>query len=162
MSSQPPHPPVFSEAASVALWQYEPEAQAALAAGGVEGFAVEAGDGPVGTLVCACDDGDGAFIVSSGGVWNGGLSTMVPAGLVERVDVVARKVMLRCSLEQIRGAPAFENDRYRDDAFRRELTAYYGSLLPSAFPLFEAAASRAGTLLAFGRDSRGYPEATVT
>ena len=136
-------------------------AQAALAAGGIEGFAIEAQDGPVGIVLAACDDSYGAFIVSSGGAFNGGLSTMVPAGMVERVDAQARTVVLRCSLEQIRRAPAFENDRYRDAAFRRELSAYYGALFPSAFPLFEAAAGRAGTLGPFGGDRGGYPQGTV-
>jgi hypothetical protein len=145
-----------------ALWRYAPQAQAALDAGGIEGFAVEADDGPLGTITCACDDGEGAFIVSSGGAWNGGLSAMFPAGLVERVDAAARRVVLRCSREQIRSAPAFENDRYRDGAFRREMSSYYGFLFPSAFPLFEAATRRAGTLLSFGRDTRGYPQATVS
>jgi hypothetical protein len=162
MSSQSPYPSALSDATGLALWRYEPQPQAALAAGGVEGFALEADDGPAGTVVCACDDGEEAFIVSSGGAWNGGLSTMVPAGLVERVDTAARTVVLRCSLEQIRRAPLFENDRYRDVAFRGELTRYYGSLCRSAVPHLEAAARRAGTLLSFGRDPRGYPQPTVS
>jgi hypothetical protein len=160
MSSQPPRSPVSSDVVG-ALWRYEPQAQAELAAGGIEGFAVEAQDGRVGSVLAACDDGGGAFIVCSGGAFNGGLSTMVPAGVVERVDARTRTVVLRCSLEQIRRAPAFENDRYRDAAFRRELSAYYGSLFPSAFPLFGAAAGRAGTLEPFGDDRGGYPQATV-
>jgi len=125
-------------------------------------FAVEAQDGPVGCVLAACEDGDGAFIVSSGGTVNGGLSAMVPAGIVERIDAQARIVVLRCSLEQIRSAPAFENDRYRDAAFRRELSAYYGALFPVAFPLLEAAAGRAGTLGPFGGDRGGYPQGTVS
>jgi len=87
---------------------------------------------------------------------------MVPAGIVERIDAQARIVVLRCSLEQIRSAPAFENDRYRDAAFRRELSAYYGALFPVAFPLLEAAAGRAGTLGPFGGDRGGYPQGTVS
>jgi hypothetical protein len=148
MSSKPPHPSVPSDALD--------------AGHGVEGFTLEAYDGAVGTIACACDDGEGAFIVSSGGAWNGGLSTMLPTSLIERVDAGARKVVLRCALEQIRRAPAFENDRYRDGAFRRELNNYYESLFPSAFPLFEAVARPTGSLLSFGRETRGYPQATVS
>ena len=150
MSSQSPHQPVGFDAGAAgapsSLWRYDAQAEATVAEGGLEGFAVEADDQPVGTVAVACDERDGAFIVSRGGAWNGGLSVMLPAGVVERIDVAARKVLLRCSLEQIRHAPAFENDRYRDAAFRLELTDYYGPLLPSAFRLLGAAARRAGAL----------------
>jgi len=156
MSSRSSLAPVApDDALAAALWRFEPLAQAALAAGGIEGFAVEAQDGRAGRVLAACDDGHGAFIVTSGGAFNGGLSTMVPAGLVDRVDAQARTVVLRCSVEQIGSAPAFENDRYRDAAFRNELSAYYGALFASAVSLFEAAAARAGTLGPFAADRAG-------
>lgn len=170
MSSQRPHQPVDFEAgasaARMSLWSYGPRAEAAAAAErGLEGFAVEADDQPLGTVAVACDERDASFIVLRGGAWNGGRSVMLPAGVVERIDVVARKVLLRCSREQIGHAPAFENDRYRDAAFRLELTAYYAAQLPSAFPRHEASARRAGAVASvpgpFGGARGGYPEATV-
>jgi hypothetical protein len=53
---------------------------------------------------------------------------MLPAGLWHRVDTTARVIHVRATLAQIEDAPAFENDRYRDGAYRAELDRYYRSV----------------------------------
>ena len=53
---------------------------------------------------------------------------MLPGGVVKRIDSGGRLVLLSCSREQIRCAPLYENDRYQDGAYRRELADYYAPL----------------------------------
>ena len=92
------------------------------------GFAAEATDGFIGTVALARDDEGGGYLIVQGGPWNGGRTVMLPGGVVKRVDRGGRLVLLSCSREQIRSAPAYENDRYQDAAYRRELADHYAPL----------------------------------
>ena len=79
----------------------------------------------------ACDEPEGGYLIALCGAWNGGCSLMIPAGVIASIERPARAVQLDCSRQQLRDAPAYENDRYQDAAYRGELTAYYESLAPS-------------------------------
>ena len=88
-------------------------------------FKVDASDGHIGSV----DDvqtvgGDSYLLVSTGGTI---LSkrVLVPAGMVERVDRDGKTLHLDRSKDEIKNAPAFDEGRYRDEAYRRELTEYY-------------------------------------
>jgi hypothetical protein len=94
------------------------------------GYAIDAADGFVGTVGAARDDPSGAYLIALGGPWNGGRSLMIPAGAIRRVEREARVIHLSCTRAQLRDAPAYENDRYQDAAYRRELAAYYQRLVP--------------------------------
>ena len=56
-----------------------------------------------------------------------GRLVMLPVGLIERVNPSARVVLLGCTLAPIAHAPAFENDRHQDAAYRTEFDEYYDS-----------------------------------
>jgi len=108
------------------------------------GYAIDATDGFVGTVGAARDDPSGAYLIALGGPWNGGRSLMIPAGAIRRVEREARVIDVGCTLEQLRDAPAYENDRYQDGAYRRELAAYYERLAPASRIAGLAATLRGG------------------
>lgn len=114
--------------ASQGIWRYPPDA--AVAAASTVGFAIDATDGFAGTVGAARDDPAGAFLIALGGPWNGGRSVMIPAGAIKHVEQRTRVVHLACSRRQLDDAPAYENDRYQDGAFRSELGAYFENLEP--------------------------------
>jgi hypothetical protein len=101
--------------------------------GRIDGYHVQAVDGPVGEVIASCDEpGRGYVIVAvDRPLADRGLSAvrtvMLPAGLIERIDPRARLVSVGATLAHIGDAPAFENDRYQDRAYRAELDAHYGS-----------------------------------
>jgi hypothetical protein len=94
----------------------------------IEGFLVQASDGALGKVRAAGGKAPGSYlIIAAEGPWTGGRTVMLPAGVVERVDRPARVVAVQCSREQIMNAPRFENDRYQDAAYRKEVGRYYAS-----------------------------------
>jgi hypothetical protein len=50
---------------------------------------------------------------------------MLPAAIIKRVEVENETVYVDRTKEQIKDAPEFDEDRYRDDAYRDELGGYY-------------------------------------
>lgn len=111
------------------------------------GYAIDATDGFVGTVGAARDDPSGAFLIAFGGSWNGGRTLMIPAGAIQRVEREARVIHVSCTREQLRDAPAYENDRYQDGAYRGELAAYYERLAPASRRAGLAASLRGGAAL---------------
>jgi hypothetical protein len=117
------------------LWKRRP------GVGGVgtplDGYLVHAIDGPLGEVLASGDEPGRGYVIAAGGpslqrlALTAGRTVMLPVGLVERVNPTARAILVACTLAQIAHAPAFENDRYQDAAYRTELDRYYSS--PAAF-----------------------------
>ena len=131
-----------SSPAAQEIWRYP--SGAAVAAASTVGYAIDATDGFVGTVGAARDDPSGAYLIALGGPWNGGRSLMIPAGAIRRVEREARVVHVGATREQLRDAPAYENDRYQDTAYRRELAAYYERLATASRVAGLAATLRGG------------------
>jgi hypothetical protein len=91
------------------------------------GYAVEAVDGGIGKIDEASTDVGAAYLVVDTGPWIFGKKVMLPAGLVSRVDHDDEKVFVNRTKEQIKNAPEFDADRYRDTGYRSELGSYYDS-----------------------------------
>ena len=89
------------------------------------GFSVEALDGGIGKIDEASYDVGASFIVVDTGPWIFGKKVMLPAGIIKRVDVENETVFVDRTKEQIKNAPEFDEDRYRDDAYRDEVGGYY-------------------------------------
>jgi hypothetical protein len=89
------------------------------------GFSVEALDGGIGKIDEASYDVGASFIVVDTGPWIFGKKVMLPAAIIKRVDVEDETVHVDRTKEQIKNAPEFDEDRYRDDAYRDELGGYY-------------------------------------
>jgi Protein of unknown function (DUF2795) len=71
------------------------------------GFDVEAGGEAVGRVHPATNEVDVTHIVVDAAL----KPVLLPAGLIEEVDEQARKVVLSCSAEEVRGAPRFDQQR---------------------------------------------------
>ena len=91
------------------------------------GYGVEALDGSIGKIDESTSDTGSSYLVVDTGPWIFGKKVMLPAGVISTVDHDDEKVFVNRTKDQIKNAPEFDEDRYRDDAYRGELGSYYGS-----------------------------------
>ena len=89
------------------------------------GYKVEAVDGGIGKIDEASNDVGASYIVVDTGPWIFGKKVMLPAGVISRVDVDDETVFVDREKDQIKNAPEFNADAYRDDAYRGKLGSYY-------------------------------------
>lgn len=89
------------------------------------GYHVEAVDGSIGKIDEATYETDSSYIVVDTGPWIFGTKVMLPAGVINNVDVVERKVFVNRTKEQIKNAPQFDPDRRDDEVYRKDLGSYY-------------------------------------
>src|SRR4051812_35748073 len=80
----------------------------------VSGFDVEARDGHIGKVDEATYETGASYLVVDTGFWIFGKKRMIPAGLVERVDPEERKVYLSVTKDEVKNAPDYDPDRFRD------------------------------------------------
>jgi hypothetical protein len=112
------------------LWEPRPGV-GGLAA--IEGYSVQAVAGPLGEVIASSDDRGRGYVIAAGSPSPKGSSriAMLPIGLIERIDSTAGLILVGCTVAEIADAPAYENDRYQDAAYRAELEEYYRP--PAAF-----------------------------
>jgi hypothetical protein len=94
--------------------------------GDLSGFEVEASDGSIGKIDEATNDAGAGFIVVDTGPWIFGKKVLLPAGVIRDVDLDARQVFVDRTKDQIKNAPEFDEDRYKDESYRSEVGDYYG------------------------------------
>ena len=93
----------------------------------VEGFKVEATDGDIGKVDEATYDVESSYIVVDTGPWIFGRKVVLPAGVIERIDLEHEKVLVRLTKDQIKDSPELdETTDYRSDEYRSQLGGYYG------------------------------------
>ena len=109
--------------ATVDIWTYREQSGMV---GDVTGYSVEALDGGIGKIDEASNDVGASFIVVDTGPWIFGKKVMLPAGVISRVDRQDETVFVNRTKEQIKNAPEFDADRYREGTYRGELGTYYG------------------------------------
>jgi hypothetical protein len=105
------------------LWRYDDPSWVDL---DLVGYEVEALDGQIGKVAEASKEIGARYLVVDTGPWIFGKKVMLPAGLVERVDLEGERVYVRRTKDEIKNAPEFDIPRYREAAYREELNAYYG------------------------------------
>jgi len=110
--------------ASTDIWAY---GQQEWTTSDLTGFNVEARDGGIGKIDEASYDVGAGYIVVDTGPWILGKKVMLPAGVISRVDHDDKKAFVNRTKEQIKNAPDFDEDRYRDETYRGELGSYYGT-----------------------------------
>jgi hypothetical protein len=95
----------------------------------LSGFDVEATDGSIGKIDEATYETSASFMVVDTGFWIFGKKRLVPAGVVERVDPEDHKVYVRMTKDEIKSAPDYDPDRYRQDQdrYRDEVGRYYST-----------------------------------
>jgi hypothetical protein len=112
--------------ATTDLWTYAVVADTDLAATDLTGFSVEALDGKIGKVDEATNDVSGSYIVVDTGPWIFGKKVLLPAGVIRDVDLDTETVYVNRTKEQIKNAPEFDEETYRDDSYRSQLGSYYG------------------------------------
>ena len=105
------------------LWTYR---DTAVSQRDLMGYSVEALDGGIGKVDNATYDVGESFIVVDTGPWIFGKKVMLPAGLIRDIDLDTESVFVNRTKDEIKNAPEFDDDRYRDDTYRGELGTYYG------------------------------------
>ena len=109
--------------ATTDLWTY---GNAALSGRDLSGYKVEAVDGDIGKIDEATNEVGGSYVVVDTGPWIFGKKVLLPAGLLRDVDVDAETVFVNRTKDEIKNAPEFDEKRYEDQGYRKELGAYYG------------------------------------
>jgi hypothetical protein len=96
----------------------------------LEGFDVVATDGGIGKIDEATYDVEASYIVVDTGPWIFGRKVVLPAGVIDRIDLDARNVAVRLTKDQIKNSPEFDadTDDYRSTAYRERLSTYYGDM----------------------------------
>jgi hypothetical protein len=89
------------------------------------GFKVEALDGGIGKVDEATYEARGSFIVVDTGPWIFGKKVLLPAGVIQDLDLDTETVFVNRTKEQIKNAPEFDEKRYRDQDYRNEVGSYY-------------------------------------
>jgi hypothetical protein len=89
------------------------------------GFSVEAIDGGIGKVDEATYETSRSYVVVDTGPWIFGKKVMLPADVVQRVDLDSETVFVERTKDEIKNAPEFDETRYRDETYRDELGGYY-------------------------------------
>jgi hypothetical protein len=106
------------------LWMYT-EAET-LQGSDLTGFEVEAIDGKVGKIDEATYEAGSSYAVVDTGPWIFGKQVMIPAGIIDNVDLDEQKVYVNRTKDEIKNAPEFDDKNGADDDYRAKLGAYYG------------------------------------
>ena len=91
------------------------------------GHKVEATDGDIGKVDEASNDAGAGYIVVDTGPWIFGKKVLLPAGVISRVDATNEKVYVDRTKEEIKNAPEFNKDTYKDQPYRDSIGGYYGT-----------------------------------
>jgi hypothetical protein len=92
----------------------------------VAGFKVEALDGSIGSVDEATYDVGASYLVVDTGPWIFGKKVVLPAGVVNHIDLNEGVVRVNRMKSEIENAPEFDEATYRDETYRSDLGNYYG------------------------------------
>ena len=106
------------------LWEYR-EANWASSQSPVVGYSIEATDGSIGKIDEATYDVGDSYVVVDTGPWIFGKKVMLPAGVINRVDHDDETAYVLLSKDEIKHSPEFDEQTYKDDAYRGSLSTYY-------------------------------------
>jgi len=106
------------------LWIYT-EAET-LQGSDLTGFEVEAIDGKVGKIDEATYEAGSSYAVVDTGPWIFGKQVMIPAGIIDNVDLDEQKVYVNRTKDEIKNSPEFDENSYREPTYRENVGSYYG------------------------------------
>jgi PRC-barrel domain protein len=89
------------------------------------GLEIEATDGSIGKIDEATYDVGASYIVVDTGPWIFGKKVMLPAGVIQRVDLDTQTAYVDRTKDEIKNAPEFDETMYRDEGYRSRLGSYY-------------------------------------
>jgi hypothetical protein len=96
----------------------------------LNGFKVEALDGEIGSIDEKSNEVGSSYIVVDTGPWIFGKKVLLPAGVIDRVDLNDRRLFVSRTKDEIQNAPEFDETRYTDPTYRSEIGSYYESRTP--------------------------------
>ena len=109
--------------ATVEMWTFTVQTPPNL---DLSGFKVEATDGDIGKVDEATNEVGGSFIIVDTGPWIFGKKVMLPAGVIQDIDPDTETIFVNRTKDEIKNAPEFDEQRYRDQDYRDEIGGYYG------------------------------------
>jgi hypothetical protein len=92
----------------------------------LDGFKVEAKDGSIGKVDQATYEAGMSFIVVDTGPLIFGKKVMIPAGVISDIDPDTETLFVNLTKDEIKEAPEFDEEHYRDPSYREQLGSYYG------------------------------------
>jgi hypothetical protein len=92
----------------------------------LSGFEVEAIDGSIGKIDEASNEVGASYLVVDTGPWIFGKKVLLPAGVIQDVDPDSQTVFVNRTKDEIKNAPEFDEERYRDETYRSDVGGYYG------------------------------------
>lgn len=92
----------------------------------IVGYKVEAIDGEIGSIDQASYDVGRSWMVVDTGPWIFGKKVLLPAGVIDRVDVDDERVHVHRTKDEIENAPEFDESRFSDEGYHSEVGTYYG------------------------------------
>ena len=107
------------------LWSYR-DTSGYRSARDLTGLKVEARDGDIGKVDEATDDVGASYLVVDTGPWIFGKKVLLPAGVIDRLDHDSETVFVNRTKDQIKNAPEFDPDTYREESYRGTVGSYYG------------------------------------
>jgi hypothetical protein len=91
----------------------------------ISGFKVEALDGGIGKIDEATYNVGSSYIVVDTGPWIFGKKVMLPAGVIDGIDVEGQTVFVNRTKDEIKNAPELDDLRSADEEYRGRLGGYY-------------------------------------
>ncbi len=104
------------------IWTYRDDT---LVGNALVGLDVVASDGEIGKVDEATDDTGTSGVVVDTGVWILGTKVLLPAGVIERVDLDEEKIYVNLTKDEIKNAPEYDESSLTDEDYRARLGAYY-------------------------------------
>jgi hypothetical protein len=90
------------------------------------GFEIEATDGGIGKVDEATYDVGSSYVVVDTGPWIFGKKVMLPAGIIQSVELDEEKVYVNRTKDEIKNSPEFDENSYREPTYRENVGSYYG------------------------------------
>jgi hypothetical protein len=110
--------------ATADIWTYH--TQPGIVGSDLVGFHVEATDGGIGKIDEASEEAGRNLLVVDTGPWIFGKKVLVPAGIIDRVDLDGETVYVNRTKDEIKNAPEFDRDTHiRDEEYHNRLGSYY-------------------------------------
>jgi hypothetical protein len=97
----------------------------------LNGFNVEALDGEIGSVDEKTNDVGSSYIVVDTGPWIFGKKVLLPAGVIDRIDLDNHRVFVNRTKDEIKSAPEWDETRYTDATYRDQVGTYYESRTPT-------------------------------
>ena len=113
-----------SGVAQVDIWTFR--SQPGVVPSDLVGFHVEATDGGIGKIDEASEEAGRNLLVVDTGPWIFGKKVLIPAGIIDRIDLDGETVYVSRTKDEIKNAPEFDRDLHIGDAeYQTRLGSYY-------------------------------------